>query len=175
MRRTVSVIIAMTLLLLLAACGGEEPTIATTKENDDHSFSTTKDLYIKALDDVWNADPSLTDDINVIGFDLSSTSLTDEEKDNLMAKFSKEHGILVTVSGTLDELIDQGIISKEDMYWSNGVLLSIDETEMSDFQIVFTAKMWRSGTGAYALTDCVSSKNADGSWSDYLCNSVEMS
>lgn len=123
-------------------------------------------LYLSVLRELWETDPGLNGGAVQLGFDFSTlTNLTGDEKDALAYLASCEFGLgLQYVYGTWEELCDQGYIDRENLYWEDGVFISIEVSELEEDGMVFTAQKWRSGLGAIWLTDCVATRDKDGSW-----------
>lgn len=122
--------------------------------------------YLNALEDLWEEDPALNDEIVNIGIDLSQTSLSTTEKWAVAWAFAGEHDMM-PIEGTYEELVDQGYIDGENLYWEDGCLFTICETGTEKDQITFDAKKWRSGLGAIFFVDCKTIRSADGIWTDY--------
>ena len=88
----------------------------------------------------------------------------------------------MAMEGTYQDFVDGGYIDGENLYWEDGCLFSIKETqdedpvvfslpsmvpgeEMPDYSGVrFDAEKWTSGIGAYMFVDCTVRQNADGTW-----------
>ena len=121
-------------------------------------------LYLDALEDLWAADPALHDGITTLGFDLASTRLTPAERQGVETLFARAHGNPAVVEGTRQELTDRGLIDGENLYWPDGVLLSLTEKESGEGKVLFDAEIWRSGLGACYLYDCTSRQVAGGDW-----------
>lgn len=120
------------------------------------------ELYLKVLEDLWNVDAGLNNEISQIGIDLSGLSdLSEIEKDYVMNKFAEKHNLPYIV-GTWEELCKQGFIDKDNLYWEDGLFFSIKTNEDT---ISFDAHKWRSGLGAYFFGECSAEKNTDGTWS----------
>ena len=132
-------------------------------------------LYLDVLEDLWEKDPALHDGIAKIGFDLSETRLTSGERQALALMFAQSHGEAETVFGTWQELADRGLINGEDLYWPDGVLLSVKEKTDAPGQVKFDAQMWRSGLGAYILCDCTSELRVGGEWTPFTVGSEAIS
>lgn len=116
------------------------------------------DLYLQVLEDLWEVDPGLNEGITELGVDLSGvTDLTDGERSALAYVFGMEHN-LMPISGTWEELVDEGTIDREHLYWEDGCLFSI--TGNASF---FDAQKWASGTGAYFFSACTGTES-DGIW-----------
>ena len=144
-------------------------------------------LYLDVLEDLWSVDSGLNGGVEVIGVDLSQTSLSLSERAAVGWVFAGRHGAEV-VDGTLNELIEQGRVTatplsisgsgmdlsepKHYFYeWENGCYFSITEqpTEgtYSLTPVTFDAQKWRSSLGAYWFCDCTSVQSALGKWSNY--------
>lgn len=143
-------------------------------------------LYLQVLEDLWNEDPGLNGDaLSYLGVDLSGlTDLTDGEKNAVAWRFAQLHG-LELVTGTYDELVEEGYITGRPLEgtdrlfyeWTDGVLFSITtdsdaawslpalaEGEEPPCLTAFDAQKWRSGLGAYYFLDCTAQMDDDGSW-----------
>ena len=161
---------------------GEDPTF--TVDGIDNPESVTIDiradaceLYLEVLEDLWNVDPGLNDGISQIGIDLSELShLTELEKETVMHEFASKHN-LPYITGTWEELCEQGYIDKDNLYWKDGLFFSIKTNEEATWNLpfmkdrdsepeltAFDAYKWRSGLGAYFFGQCTAQKNADGKW-----------
>ena len=148
-------------------------------------------LYLDVLNDLWEVDPGLNEGITELGVDLSETSLSESERSAVAYAFGMDHG-LMPVEGTYQELVDQGYIDGEELFWENGCLFSIRETqdedpvvfslpcvgpgdEIPDYSGVrFDAEKWRGGTGAYSFTNCTAA-SVDGHWSVYTVGAEAIS
>ena len=149
-------------------------------------------LYLQVLEDLWNVDPGLNSDpLANIGVDLSDTSLPEGERSAVAWTFAQRHGGEL-VTGTWEELADQGYIDRENLCWEDGCLFSITEKEEPVVfnlpnmtgdavppniggAVAFDAQKWRSGTGAYFLCDCTAVQDADGHWGSYTVGSEAIS
>ncbi len=161
-----------------------------TPQSPGGSFYDLCGLYLKVLDDLWNVDPGLNSDISVAGVDLSQApgGLLESEKAALAWRFGELHGVEV-VTGTFDELVEQGYITdaasgkasagvEHPLYqWEDGCLFVIDANEDhagEDYSLVtlfFNAWKWRSGDGGYYYYDCSVLWPQGGSWSGYQVGS----
>ena len=152
-------------------------------------------LYLDVLEDLWEVDSGLNGGVEVIGVDLSQTSLSPSEQAAVGWIFAGRHGAEV-VDGTLNELVEQGWITatplsisgsgtdlsepKHYFYeWENGCHFSITEQPMegtySLVPVTFDAQKWRSSLGAYWFCDCTAVQSALGEWSDYSIGSEVIS
>ena len=128
------------------------------------------ELYLRVLEDLWDADPSMNGGISRIGIDLSGLYLTEAEKESITKEFASRHN-LPFVTGTWEELCELGYIDKE-LGWKDGMFFSI-KTDTSwgypdgsaSESTAFDAYKWRSAKAGYTFGQCIAQKNADGKWS----------
>ena len=134
-------------------------------------------LYLQVLEDLWNEDPGRNEGaLTYLGVDLSGlTALTDGEKSAVAWRFAQLHG-LELVTGTWDELVEEGYIDGEELYWPDGILFSITTDPDAAWSLpalgkgeeprlaAFDAEKWRSGLGAYYFLDCTAQMDKAGSW-----------
>ena len=150
----------------------------TAVETARGGFDDRCALYLQVLEDLWEVDSGLNGDVTYIGVDLSQTSLSDSERAAVAWAFAGRHGGEL-VTGTWEELADQGYIDRENLYWEDGILFSITEKEMGGVYsltpVTFDAQKWRSGLGAYFFCDCTSVQSADGHWDGYSVGSEAIS
>ncbi len=144
--------------------------VTEIKVMDMGGFDNLCSLYLDVLEDLWKVDSGLNSDIDIIGVDLSQTRLLPAEQSALAWRFGELHGMEI-VQGTWQELVDQGYIDGEALYWENGCMFSVTEKEMEgayNLNVVkFDAEKWRSGLGAYFFGDCTSVQSALGKWGEY--------
>jgi len=149
----------------------------------DDGFDDRCALYLQVLEDLWEKDPALSENVSIIGLDLSQTSLTDAERAALAWHFSCLHDGVDYVFGDLEALIDWGYITGEPLgtedapsdakfwHWEDGCLFSIVEQPVegtySLTPVTFDAMKWRSSLGAYYFSDCTSVQSSTGEWDDY--------
>ena len=138
-------------------------------------------LYFQVLEDLWDVDPGLNSDLTYLGVDLSQTSLSESERSAVAWAFAGRHGGEL-LTGTWEELAEQGYIDRENLYWEDGVLFSITEKEEPVYfmpegmaAVTFDAQKWRSGLGAYSFCDCTSVQSANGHWDGYSIGSEAIS
>ena len=173
---------------------------AWTRGRGRNPMGTTYDLcglYLQVLDDLWQKDPGLNENISVAGLDLSRApgELTEGEKAALAWRFGEAHGVEV-VTGTFQELKEQGYFTAtaistpapedgEDSplwyQWEDGCLFSIEPNEERENGayslpcVFFNAEKWRSPLGAYCFYDCSAVWPEAGSWSGYQIGSEMIS
>lgn len=131
----------------------------TVKERQTDYFT----LYYQILEDILREDEGLNSDVSKFGFDLSGvTALSEAEKDLLSFEFSSAHE-MEALQGTVQELMDEGIIDEEQLYWEDGVHFKIEEEKVEDGKVEFSVEKWRSGLGAVGYEN-TASKDANGQW-----------
>ena len=142
-------------------------------ETVEGGFDDRCALYLQVLEDLWEVDSGLNGDLTYIGVDLSRTSLSDSERSAVAWAFAGKHGGEL-VTGTWEELAEQGYIDRENLCWEDGILFSITEKEepvhfMPEGMaaVTFDAQKWRSGLGAYFFLDCTSIQTSGGHWDGY--------
>ena len=147
---------------------GEPVYLKITGQGDD-----LVGLYQTVFEDLWDVDPGLNGEIETMAFDLSKVSnLSDSEKSALIYLVSGSHGIF-GISGTFDELAEQGYIDKDQLLFEKGILFQLEVTNTSKTGFVFNASKWRSGDGAYFYQDCRAVER-DGNW-EYTVGSEAIS
>lgn len=121
--------------------------------------------YLSLIDDIYREDDGLNSDITTIALDTSAwINLTDIEKEMIFAKVKEAYGFEV-VEGTFEELSEQGIIDKENLYFPTGILIEISEImyDENKEEITCAISKWRSGLGAIGASD-VKAVLKDGKW-----------
>ena len=118
-------------------------------------------LYLQVLEDLWETDPGLNTGLQELAVDFSGLAdLTESEKAALAWEFGSAHG-LMPITGTWEELVEQGHIDGENLVWNgSGCLFTLTGSAEEGFQ----AEKWASGLGAYFFTGCTARKSADGAW-----------
>ena len=158
-------------------------------------FDNRTTLYLDVLEDLWEVDSGLNSSVEVIGMDLTQTSLSPAEQAAVGWIFAGKHGAEV-VDGTVDELVEQGWITATPLLisgsgldlnepqhffyeWKNGCHFSITEQPLegtySLTPVTFDAMKWRSSLGAYIFCDCTAVQSALGEWNDYHIGSEAIS
>ncbi len=121
--------------------------------------------YLSLIDDIYRVDDGLNSDITTIALDTSAwINLTDIEKEMIFAKVKEAYGFEV-VEGTFEELSEQGMIDKENLYFPTGILIEISEMMYDEDKgkITCAISKWRSGLGAIGASE-VTAVLKDGSW-----------
>lgn len=120
-------------------------------------------FYENVIDELWDRDPGLNSNADVMAFDLSkAANLTEGEKSALIYIAAGARG-LQGIAGTFDELSEQGYIDKENLSFKTGLLFTLTVSDAADESFTFSLKKWRSGTGAYGFDDC-KAKKTDSGW-----------
>ena len=161
-----------------------------TEQNPGGGYYDLCGLYLQVLEDLWEVDSGLNGGVEIIGLDLSQApgGLTESEQAALAWRFGELHGLPV-VTGTYEELVEQGYItgeplgdgSAEFLEWENGILFSITGsdgqagTAYSLPALSFDAEKWRSSLGTYRFNDCFCLWPESGSWSTYSVGSEMIS
>lgn len=121
-------------------------------------------LYLRALNDLWEADPALNSGIDLIGLDLSETSLTEAEQRAVAWAFGEAHAVPVT-----DDISER--IRKNENGFSqleNSFAFSIrEEGDKNRSDVVFSVTKWQSSLAAYGWVHCTAEQDKDGFWSSY--------
>lgn len=142
-------------------------------------------LYLQVLDDLWQRDPALNENISQAALDLSQApgELTAGEKAALVWRFGELHGV-DAFAATFDELEEQGYLRAESLgegapegaaflHWEDGCFFSITPNEEREGEayslpaVFFHAEKWRSSLGAYVFHDCSAVWPEAGTWSGY--------
>lgn len=159
----------------------------TAIEPLEYGFDDRCALYLQVLEDLWAADSGLNGGVEVMGVDLSQTSLNPAERSAVAWAFAGKHNADL-LEDSLESLTERGVITAHPLTssgsgealtepqhyfyeWENGIHFSITEAPMegtfSLTPVTFTAQKWRSSLGAYWFSDCTAVQNAAGEWSGY--------
>ncbi len=150
-------------------------------------------LYLQVLDDLWQKDPGLNEDVSQIALDLSQApgELTEGEKLALVHRFGELHGV-EAFAATFEELKEQGYLTPEPLgdgapegaafvRWEDGCLFSITPSEDHEGEsyslptLFFNAEKWRSSLGAYGFYDCSAGWGQVSTWNGYQIGSEMIS
>lgn len=165
-----------------------------TEKNPGGSCYDLCGLYLQVLDDLWQKDAGLNENISLAGLDLSAApgGLTDSEQAAVAWRFGEIHGVEV-VTGTFQELNEQGYFTAEPLgegapegaafvHWEDGCFFSIEPNESHEGEVYaglpvlfFDAEKWRSSLGAYCFYDCSAVWPEMGTWSGYQIGSEMIS
>ena len=161
------------------------------EKNPGGSYYDLCGLYLQVLEDLWNADAGLNNEIQYISVDLTDApgNLTDDEKAAIAWIFGGRHGV-EALTLTSEELKEQGYyteivytgtglpMSADDnrpkaYMWDDGVLFTFIDNMGQDAAtyslpvIKFNAWKWRTPLGAYFFSDCSAVWPQMGTWSSY--------
>ena len=150
-------------------------------------------LYLQVLDDLWEKDKGLNENVSQIALDLSQApgELTEGEKLALVHRFGELHGV-VAFAATFEELKEQGYLASEPLgngapegaaflHWEDGCLFSITPSEDHEGEnyslptLFFNAEKWRSSLGAYSCYDCFAGWGQVSTWNGYQIGSEMIS
>ena len=161
-----------------------------SEKNPGGSYYDLCGLYLQVLEDLWDTDDGLNNDIQYVSVDLTNApgNLTEGEKAAIAWIFGGKHGVeALTLSsqelqeqGYLTELVTTGNgipMGGEDRpkayLWEDGVLFTIidnmgqDAVSYSLPVIKFNAWKWRTPLGAYYFSNCSAVWPQMGTWSTY--------
>lgn len=150
-------------------------------------------LYLQVLDDLWEKDKGLNENVSQIALDLSQApgELTEGEKLALVHRFGELHGV-EAFAATFEELKEQGYLTSEPLgdgapegaafvRWEDGCLFSITPSEDHEGEsyslptLFFNAEKWRSSLGAYGFYDCSAGWGQVSTWNGYQVGSEMIS
>lgn len=155
-------------------------------------------LYLQALDDLWEKDPALNENISLVSLDLSQApgGLLESEKAALVWRFGELHGA-EALDLTFEELREQGYLTASSLstpapeegedfsnlwyQWEDGCLFSIRENHSHDAEcyalpvLFFDVEKWRTPLAAYCLYDCSALWPEMGTWDGYQIGSEMIS
>ena len=162
-----------------------------SEKNPGGSYYDLCGLYLEVLEDLWNKDAGLNEEIQYISVDLTDApgNLTNGEKAAIAWIFGGKHGVQA-LTLTSEELKEQGYyteivytgtglpMSSDDnrpkaYMWEDGVLFTIIDNMGQDAAtyslpvIKFDAWKWRTPLGAYFFSNCSAVWPQMGTWSDY--------
>ena len=112
-------------------------------------------LYREVIHEIYETDSDLNGE-RYIAYDFSlEQNLSAGEKSALMYLLDNDLQ-LETLEGTYDELVARGYIDDENLFFEDGVLITI-KSERSDGDFTFSISKWRGGDGAIFFDDCKAS------------------
>ena len=118
---------------------------ATALDFSTEDFDDTCRLYLGVLEDLWNVDSALNEDLTELALDLTATGLTGSEREGVAYAFGAAHG-LMAMEATFEELVEQDYITASPLLasgseaeiegpehyfyeWEDGCLFSITERD----------------------------------------------
>lgn len=120
-------------------------------------------FYLDVLKDLFDTDSALNDKIEIAAFDLSqAVNLSEAEKEAFIWMAQQIVGC-ETRAATYDELVEEGLIDVENLFFETGLLFRIEAEVIDEDHFTFTMQKWRSGLGAYWFSDCKAVKK-DNQW-----------
>lgn len=120
-------------------------------------------LYKQIIKELAEKDSGLNDGIGECYFDFTGvSSLTTAEKEGLAYMGGSCFGVFGS-QATAEDLAEAGILDQEKGI-ENGLLITIEEISADGDTVKCNAKKFRSGTGAYYLSD-ITAVYSDGTWS----------
>ena len=124
-------------------------------------------LYVDILKEIYDTDAALNDDISTVALDLTEAeSLTEQEKESIRFLFESQltneqtrladsaAKPLNVILSTWEELTQEGLIDAENLYFPEGVLITLKAEETKNNSFRFDVEKWRSGLGAVGYEDC---------------------
>lgn len=169
-----------------------------TPQSPGGSYYDLCGLYLQALDDLWERDPGLNENISLASLDLSQApgELLESEQSALRWRFGELHGIEV-LDLTFEELRDQGYLTASSLstpapeegedfshlwyQWEDGCLFSIRANGSHGAEcyalpvLFFDVEKWRTPLAAYCLYDCSALWPESGTWDSYKIGSEMIS
>lgn len=108
------------------------------------------DGFLALIDDIYQEDSGLNGNITMIAFDTSEWTILSNIETEIILALAKEKYELEVVVGTFDELAEQGFIDKDNLYFEDGILMTIKDIEINNDmdKIECSIEKWRSGLGA---------------------------
>lgn len=111
--------------------------------------------YLAIIDDIYQEDSGLNGDLEMIALDTTGwVNVTDIEKEIIFSKLQDIYGVDV-VDGTYDKLAEEGLIDKDTLFFTKGILITISAMKYDKDKnvITYSIKKWRSGDGAVGTDD----------------------
>lgn len=108
------------------------------------------DGFLALIDDIYQEDSALNSDISMIAFDTTGWTMLSEIETEIVLSIVKDEYALDVVIGTFDELADQGLIDRDNLYFKEGVLIVMEEIEVNNDKDIIkcSIRKWKSGKGA---------------------------
>lgn len=106
--------------------------------------------FFTLIDDIYQEDSALNNNISMIALDTRGLDILSEvEIDTIVSMISEEYQLDV-IQASFDELVEQGLIDKDNLYFENGILIDFKDVVINKNQSKITCSIskWRSGLGA---------------------------
>ena len=147
-------------------------TVRAERSGGKNDYGDLCGLYMTVLEDLWTNDEALNSGVAYVSVDLAEApgDLTDGEKAAVAWLFAGRHNAQ-PLTFRFSELKENGYINDTELYWKDGVLLSLkatDQAKQSGKKITFDAEKWRSGTGAIFFTGCTADRGKGNAWEPYV-------
>ncbi len=126
---------------------------ATKVEKVDHN--NLIDGYLALIDDIYQEDKGLNNDIKKIALDTSEwINLTNLEREMILAKVAAAYGLEI-IEGTYEELVQQKIIDTKILSFPDGILIKVSKITYDENkeEIKCAISKWRGGDGAIGADD----------------------
>lgn len=123
------------------------------------------EAYKAIIDDIYQEDSGLNSDISVIALDLKDIKDLSEEELVTLVEMVKESYDIDVMKATYEELIEQGLVDEDKLYFETGILIRIIEPKYDKDAKVLTygIEKWRSGLGAIGSNKATAKYEA-GEW-----------
>ena len=130
-------------------------------------------MYLKTVKDLYEQDTGLNSDISMISLDVTGVkNLSAGDKEALRYLVANEFALDATLN-TYDELVDLGLIKKNELFFKTGLLYTISDTDISNDSFTFDISKWRGGDGAIYYNNCTATKT-DSGW-EYVLGAFAIS
>ncbi len=123
------------------------------------------EVYKAVIDDIYQEDSGLNSDISVIALDLEDLKDLSEEELMRLVEMVKESYSIDVMKTTYKELIEQGLVDEDKLYFEKGILIKIIEPKYDRDKMLLTygIEKWRSGLGAIGSNEA-SAQYENGKW-----------
>jgi hypothetical protein len=140
--------IFMSLLVFVLVTALILPLNISCKPDQVETRSSKAQLYCAALDSLIPIDDALNSDMKYIAIDINTLEIsTDKEKETIKECFSKYQ--VPVVFDSYESLKEKGKVI-DDSY-IEGILLSVEKTEISDNNAIIECSKYKSGLGAIGV------------------------
>lgn len=123
------------------------------------------EAYKAIIDDIYQEDNGLNSDISIIALDLKDIKDLSEEELGTLVEMVKESYDIDVMKATYEELIEQGLVDEDKLYFETGILIRIIEPKYDKDKKLLTygIEKWRSGLGAIGSNEA-SAQYENGKW-----------
>ena len=147
---------------------GEDATIAESYPGQIHGQKEIRivgqenditGMYLEAIKEIYQIDPGLNSGVKIMALDLSmSVNISEAEKSALAYQWDSwlrsQSQDMDVYQKTYDELVEEGMIDGEKLYFPEGMLITIEDKEIKGDSFEFSISKWCSGLGADGLENC---------------------